>query len=312
MNEYSNRYSLFGLRIFSQIEIPELASLASPMDTGDVFIRQAILPDALPDAAVQRPFFDASVDRLLIHLENLGRILVEGGQLITVDPDPLGPPQVFRSILLNWGLGMVLHQRGFLPLHASAVAGPHGAVVFCGHPGVGKSTTAAALSQRGYELVSDDKLVVALQDDSIRIYPSFPHVRLWADAARHLNISTQDATRVVADADKFILAVKEGFASHPLPLQAIFILAPRNVPDVQFVNLRGMDKFRALNMHTYGRRFLGAMGLRPSHFHLATGVAAKVPVIRAIRPMSIENLNRLIDQLEKLMLQPVVSVEVTR
>lgn len=50
----------------------------------------------------------------------------------------------------------VLARRGLHPLHASAVAGGHGAILIAGPSGAGKSTLAARLAHRGAAFLSDD------------------------------------------------------------------------------------------------------------------------------------------------------------
>ena len=71
---------------------------------------------------------------------------------------------------------MLLQQRGYLVLHASAVAAGGTAVAFLGHAGWGKSTTAAALYAQGYGLVTDDVLAVEMSSGRLMVPPGEPLV----------------------------------------------------------------------------------------------------------------------------------------
>src|SRR4030095_9016894 len=59
------------------------------------------------------------------------------------------------------------HQRGTLPLHASAIVTGHGITAFAGRSGMGKSMTAGLLNSFGYELIADDILPVSFNRNSI-------------------------------------------------------------------------------------------------------------------------------------------------
>ena len=61
-----------------------------------------------------------------------------------------------RVFLLGSCLGALLHQRGVLALHASAIETDQGAVLFMGDSGMGKSTTLQAFIKRGYKMLADD------------------------------------------------------------------------------------------------------------------------------------------------------------
>ena len=61
-------------------------------------------------------------------------------------------------------MGILLHQRGRMVLHASAVNINDGAVAFMGHNGAGKSTTTFSFMASGYPLVADDILSLEFRE----------------------------------------------------------------------------------------------------------------------------------------------------
>lgn len=71
----------------------------------------------------------------------------------------------------NWFVAMRAHQ--FLMFHAAGVANSHGAVLFPGVPGAGKSTLCAYLIHHGWRLLSDEFTLI--RDESLAVHP-FPRL----------------------------------------------------------------------------------------------------------------------------------------
>ena len=139
------------------------------------------------------------------------------------------PPVTLRHLLLDQVLPLVLHLRGRLALHASAVHVPgFGAVAFAGPAGAGKSTLAAALALRGCPIVADDCLAFAPSRDAVDVVPGYPGVRLWPDAARSLRIDAGRDKRVAHYTRKQRAPLGRGrFHPTATPLRALFVLGRR-------------------------------------------------------------------------------------
>src|SRR5205807_10064457 len=101
-------------------------------------------------------------------------------------PVPGTPLETLKHLLLDQVLPLLLSQQGKLVLHASAVAGPGGALAFTGPSGHGKSTLAASFSTNGYELLTDDCLMVEDRNGSIFGTPLYPSLRLYPEVIRTL------------------------------------------------------------------------------------------------------------------------------
>ncbi len=289
-------YRAFGLTLLSEIEFPNLPVLENEANA-QVWIGPGTLPENLPGAKVSKRYFQASQGKLLVRVKDLGRFLIEDGQRITFETGDGFKATNLRLALINLGLSVILHQRGVLTLHASAVATPNGAVLFCGERRAGKSTLAAGLRQRGWPLVCDDKAALYLDENQrVTVIPSFPELRLWKDAMQQLQISAEHAEKT-PDSDKFNLGLTNGFQREALPLRAIYHLKPANTEQITIRAINGMEKFQVVKQNTYTNQFLKGLGLLPEHFSLASAVAAQIPVYRVSRPNQSNQLEALIDQI---------------
>ena len=80
-------------------------------------------------------------------------------------PYPSVTVEVLRDSYYRAALPLALHFFGFEVLHASAALTPLGVVAFCAVSETGKSTTVAALSERGYRPWADDAVPVEIDEE---------------------------------------------------------------------------------------------------------------------------------------------------
>lgn len=138
----------------------------------DVFIRRGGVPTELPRAEQERRHWQCAGERVLIRDGRGARALVQGGRSIVYAPEPNAAPLDIRMFLMGRPWLAVAVQRGLMPLHASAVAVGSDVHAFCGPPGAGKSTLAAALCACGYDFFADDSLLLEADPstDEMRCY----------------------------------------------------------------------------------------------------------------------------------------------
>lgn len=170
-------YHAYGLHIDSIFELPEL-SPAPAHAAADITFRKHRVEPQKPRDARTGPAIAASSREISISYPGIVSLLITDGELVDVDAQPKIDPAILRLILLGPILALVLHQRGYLVLHASAVELNSTAVAFIGDKGAGKSTTAAAFNAEGYALFSDD--VVAVAPESHLVYPRLPSTKTLA------------------------------------------------------------------------------------------------------------------------------------
>ena len=184
----------------------------------------------------------------------------------SIDPAPGVEERLLRLSLLGPALALILHQRGLLVMHASVVARGDRAVAFLGKNGWGKSTIAAALHTKGYDLVTDDVAAVRFDADGPHVFPSFPQMKLWPEAATLLGSSLDSLPILHPDFDKRGWRAERGFSSAPRRLERVYALAAGPAPAIEAMEPR--EACFELLGHWYGHRFGGGL--------LQNGAAARI------------------------------------
>ncbi len=252
----------------------------------DAVFRLGEVPAELPDFKSRGARFRVAPGKLLVWINGVARYLVLDGREIVIQPAPGAEENDLRELLLCSPMGALLHQRGVLPLHASVIATPRGAVAFMAHSGHGKSTLAAHFHQRGFKILADD--IAAVSFDAAgrpMVAPGYPQFKLWPDSVAELGHSTTGLRQFRTNVEKFFLTFPEAFHSEPLPLAQLYVVEGRNdAPGVTLEPLSVPDKLRYLLTHTYRAQYVPGLGREQSHFQTVGRLAATVSAKRVRRP----------------------------
>lgn len=284
-----HRYSAYGLRLDSEIPLPFAPSAPPEASAPDATVRLGRTPSALthPDTTRGRAWY-AAPGALLVNIPKVGRYFATGGREITVQPDGGGARELGLG-LVGSPIGALLQQRGLVTLHAASVATDHGAVLFAGRGGLGKSSLVGALVQRGYAMLSDGFTGVAWEAAGttggrrFMAVPGLPGLRLRPDALGELDCWPQVQGRVSADLEKYLVPVAR-FEAAPLAVRAIYTLTAHGRADTAIERLAAAPAFQALRRHTYRKRFLIGLGQQQAHFRAISAMAQQLPVQRVRRP----------------------------
>lgn len=275
------------MTIAAWIPFPELPPAPADAPVDAVF-RLGEVPAELPESKSGGARFRAAPGRLLVWMDKVARYLVQDGREIVVQPMPDAAEVDLRELLLCSPMGALLHQRGVLPLHASVIATPQGAVVFAGHSGHGKSTLAAHFQRRGFKILADDIAVVSF-DPAGRpvVSPGYPQFKLWPDSVGELGHQTVNLPRFRAKMDKFFLAFPHAFHDVPLPLARLYVVeGHKDATTIALEPLAVPEKLRYLLTHTYRAQYVPGLGREKAHFQSLGRLAAAVPTKRVKRPAS--------------------------
>jgi hypothetical protein len=231
-------YKAFGLEIASEIELPGM--IGNRLWGGDPDVR-IILGEVdqslVTGAEVEGANYLVSGDDVYLWWDDIGKVRISKGELVTVEPvSDLESADELNLIpfILGPVMALMLHQRGFLVLHGSAVNVSHGtvqsndlpsAVAFLGHRGNGKSTTAIHLYVEGYPLVADDILAIKFNPEGKPVvYPGYPHVRLSDEAYHQVRDRTDILTPIRTLAGKVFCDASYQFSPEPVHLERIYVI----------------------------------------------------------------------------------------
>ncbi len=290
-------FSIFGWRVKSDIPLPELRPWLGNARAPDIVI--ALGPVSAMDP--QKPRFNQAIqiapDAVCVDIPSVARYRVAAGGFVTIQPElPVDSPDI-RSFLFATILAILCFQKGVLPLHASAVEIDGRALLLTGNSGVGKSTLAAALVDRGFRLLSDDLCALEIADGrSPMIHPAFARVKLWHDSAAYLQRQTANVERGVKESAKFHIPVADA-SFHPEPLppaQIIFLRAHREKAGEGPRVLGGLEALRRFDL--VHRWQLGlALGQQALMFKAMARLIESVPAAEVIRGDDLEDLPSLVD-----------------
>ena len=293
-------YRISGLSVSSDIALPGVNAASIDCPRADVSIRRGAVPAALDAAQSQGPIWQIAGKRFLLRIPNVARFLLTDGREIVFEGEPGADDRDIPIFMLGTVFGILLHQRGQIVLHASAVRVNGRAILFCGPSGAGKSTLAAALSQRGYALITDDLCAVTMTDEGMPIaHPDGRALKLWAHAIEKLDLEASRGARVRNREEKFY--VYQGQAhSEALPLGALYALRETQPPLLTGIaRSPAVDATLVLRRNAYRPKLVSRMGQRINYFHAATTIANKAGIYHLTRALEFAALPQIISALER-------------
>ncbi|MBI2864245.1 MAG: hypothetical protein HYX94_06740 [Chloroflexi bacterium] len=293
-------YVAYGLNVDSELECP---GLFPGNGAADVRVRFGCAPERLESPKAEGPFFQAKPGQLLLSIDRVARFLVADGSDIVIEPAPGACEEVIRTFLVGSLFGALLHQRGMLPLHASAVEMGGGAVAFAGPPGRGKSTLAATFFRRGHRVLADDVCAVSLDGQGRPVLsPGYPRLNLRPDSLARMSIAPDDLP-CTQNAAKRALPVGDGFSPAPVPLRALFELHTSELDKLEVAEVVGTEKLRLIRENTFRPQFLLGNGQLGRYLQTALPVVQQVRVARLSRPGDSFALDEVADLVELMTTQ---------
>ncbi len=293
-----NSYRIGPFVYVTELLLPELPPGAPESGERPVHIRLGKAPAALRAPLATAKTFQASDTEFLLRLPGVATYFVRDGVHILVDRETGAADLDVRSYLMGSLFAVLCHQRGLLPLHASAIAGPQGAVAFLGASGAGKSSIAAFLSRRGHRVLADDICLVdpAAPRDQ-RVLPVAPWLKLWSTTLDAMGESKRELPRVFSDDEKYRYSLQQHEASTPLA-EIILLERAEDQSAASFERLAPVHALHAVLDLTYQSWLVRAMG-RTEQYFLRCGQALDgVRVTRMRRPWSFDAMENTLLVLE--------------
>jgi hypothetical protein len=229
-----------------------------------------------------------------VRWDDVGEVLIsKDGELITCHPFPQTESESFHVYLLGQALSFALVNKGFEPVHASAVAVGDQAIAFLGDCGLGKSTLAAAFLQAGHRLLTDDLLLLQTRTQSIVAFPGPGRIKLFPKVAGKFLADASSGVPLNPKTQKQIIPLNNSqVSSEAMPLAAAYVLAsPNKAHDnsVRITALTEKEAFINLLSNTFNRVIVDPDRLR-RHFDAAQALANIMPIRKLSYPRSLEHL----------------------
>lgn len=289
---------LFGYRVATAFPFPlQDDSADGPADLTFAISRQPLLPGAplpSPDYASPQASLFRSGSREILRFLHAGDFLVQAERIDAYLTEPR--PDLAELRFLGPVMSYWFERRGLPTFHASAVAVDGRAIAFASRHGGGKSGLAAALTQAGAALLTDDLLVLEERGGHWEARPSYPEMRMWPDEATHFVGLPESLPLVQADSEKRRVAVGSGgfgsFLDASTPLSCIYLASRRQETSgsVEIQPVSRSEAFIELVRHSFSARLVEAAGLQPTRLDRLARLVRSVPVRRLIYPSGFDRL----------------------
>ncbi|UVI29114.1 HPr kinase/phosphorylase [Paenibacillus spongiae] len=295
-------YMAFGLRISSEIPLPELPVSVDVEECANVdIVIETGVPDRLWVQLKSAGSNFARIDnRFLFLIPETAFYCIEDGRKITVSPLAGADPEKVREYLLGPCMGALLMIRNTLPLHGSAVEIDGKAYAFLGDSGAGKSTLAAAFVSEGHRLVSDDVIAVTLADDGGMpvVAPSYPQQKLWRECLDlGMSMERGNYRPVYRKTAKYAVPAAIRFCDDPIPFAGAFELVKSQAEAVSVRPLPNLERLGVMLLHTYRNQRIRRLGLEQWHFKASAGIAKQMKGYQLNRPLEGFTVNRLVSEI---------------
>ena len=277
----AHAYRLFGLNLASELELPELTP-TEPFGVPDA----EILLGQIPNSAAASVSPRHANGEAIFSVQDVASYAVRDGRRIAVDPAKGADARNVRLYLLGSAMGLLLHQRGVLPLHANAVEIDGQAFAFMGPSGAGKSTLAASFHDRGLRIVADDVCAIHF-DDASRPWVShgLPRLRLWRSALEATGRDNAQYQRSYAGDDQWdkfdVPLLPKGRTDELLPLSAVYSLS--SADEFAIVELNGIAATDAIFANTYRGQYIDGAVQARNHWESSLKLISATPIFSVSR-----------------------------
>lgn len=218
-------YNIYGINICSELGISD--------EIGNTHLKVGNSPDVIirfgkvnfPQDKLIKKNFIVTEDSIYIFEKNIGKVKIYDGKEIIIEPSKNVNNTIFLPHNLGMPLALLLHQRGLLVLHGSAIVSNKSIIGILGQSGEGKSTTTYGLYKSGFDFFSDEFIVIDLTNPEEPIAsPGFPMLKLSKDLINHFENDSNTILTPIPDSDKYIYKIDLRYNKNSLPLKQIYIL----------------------------------------------------------------------------------------
>jgi hypothetical protein len=292
-------YWAFGLRINSEIELPEM--FPYQFEDCDVSIKLGTTPSEISgDLVVNKGKLFMSTCEYLIHLP-ICSYYVKDGNSITIELKENADLPSVRLFLLTNAMAAILHQRNKVALHAGAIQTKKGLVIICGESGAGKSTTISALQQKGYKIFVDDVLVLEKNEEHVVGVAAYPTLKLWDDTIEKLALGViPEQQKLRESVNKYRVSFQEDFTTKTIPIYKLFYLRKDEAKNsIEVTKKEGLEAFKILYSQLYRTSMINNTQSQVILFERLNQVINQTNLIEVTRPVDGNSIEELVQIIEK-------------
>lgn len=295
-------YQAFGLHFDSEILLPELLQRQDTQEA-DVKIEIQDLSEWRSVVNTRENNFTMQSIGFMFEIPNTALFCIQDGKRIGIHPFPDADMDKIRLYVLGTCMGVLLLQRGILPLHGSAVVINNKAYAFVGESGAGKSTLASTFVQSGFQLLSDDVIAVSYQNGEPVVHPAYPQQKLWKESLDLFGMSEEQFKPLHDEVSKFAIPVTKHFHNKTVPLAGVFELVKMDSEYVAMREMNRLERLHAMMLHTYRGALIPRLGLKQWHFSGAAALAGELFALQILRPTSGFTAPELMNQIMRKIYQ---------
>lgn len=297
-------YSVYGLTVQSEIQLPELMEYDKPKGKpADVTIICKSMPEHIQKSLEEGKVDCFKKDQIWFSIKQVATYYIKDINSIEFQPFPEADSQKIKSFLLGSAFGMLLIMRKSIALHGGAVVINEKGIILTGDSGAGKSTLTAAFREKGYEFLADDVSVIGeYKDQTSMIMPGYPQQKLCSDAVKKFKYSNSNINinikKIDEDRDKYAIAIEDKFRKNQAELKAIYELTVGEVEKVQIRKITGTEKLKTIFNNIYRFGLVNYIGIDPGYFKKCLQLAKNIDMYKIIRPKEQYTIDQQIEIIE--------------
>jgi hypothetical protein len=246
--------------------------------------------------AAGRGYLAATTSQAVLGVKGVGTFVITDGETITVELASGAPEDLINGWLQGSVAAVLLAQRGRFALHAAVVNIDGVGVALAGPSGVGKTSTALRLVQRGHQLVTDDVSPLSIADP-ITVVPFDRPIYVSPQVVALLGLDAAAARHVTARRPKVAFPPPEAV---PTCLDAVFVIGMADASKpVEVHRMKGAAARDVIWANAYRLRILGALYREQLRTWSGT-IAALVPAYGVRRSSNRSTLDALAAEIERI------------
>ena len=135
--------------------------------------------------------FELKPDYGFYYRKKIGFFEFVNGKVINIHLEGEADTTFFQT-LFNFPFACIFAQKGFLPIHGSAVRFREKTILFPGITKQGKSSLAATLIKLGGKLITEDIALFRLTQNKETLLPSYPLIKLSKEVNEEISFSSRE------------------------------------------------------------------------------------------------------------------------